>query len=101
MGVIVPLPEEPPDPNLDALTRSGLTPAQAYQAQVYLNGPQRYQPSPMPPSRTPDPPRLGIPVDSSRLNVDFSNLSDAGTDDSSELPWARKGPSESTLPVLF
>ncbi len=53
------------------------------------------------PSRTPDPPRLGIPVDSSRLNVDFSNLSDAGTDDSSELPWARKGPSESTLPVLF
>ncbi|KAK0488995.1 hypothetical protein IW261DRAFT_1557493 [Armillaria novae-zelandiae] len=95
MGVIVPLPEEPPDPNLDVLTRSGLTPAQAYQAQVYLNGPQRYQPPPMPQSRTPDPPRLGIPVDSSRLNVDFSNLSDAGTDDSSELPWARKGPTPS------
>ncbi|PBK72403.1 CNH-domain-containing protein [Armillaria solidipes] len=95
MGVIVPLPEEPPDPNLDALTRSGLTPAQAYQAQVYLNGPQRYQPPPMPQSRTPDPPRLGIPVDNSRLNVDFSNLSDAGTDDSSELPWARKGPTPS------
>jgi len=28
-----------PDPNLEALTRSGLTPAQAYQAQVYRNNP--------------------------------------------------------------
>ena len=34
-GVIAPLPEEPPDPELEQLTQAGLTPAQAYQAQVY------------------------------------------------------------------
>ena len=33
-GVIAPLPEEPPDPGLEALTQAGLTPAQAYQVQV-------------------------------------------------------------------
>ncbi|TFK85670.1 CNH-domain-containing protein [Polyporus arcularius HHB13444] len=33
-GVIAPLPEEPPDPGLEALTEAGLTPAQAYQVQV-------------------------------------------------------------------
>lgn len=38
-GVIAPLPEEPPDPVLEAYTQAGLTPAQAYQAQaqVYLS----------------------------------------------------------------
>ncbi|KAI0738597.1 CNH-domain-containing protein [Daedaleopsis nitida] len=36
-GVIAPLPEEPPDPSLEALQHTGLTPAQAYQAQVYRN----------------------------------------------------------------
>ncbi|KAI1791833.1 CNH-domain-containing protein [Ganoderma leucocontextum] len=45
-GVIAPLPEEPPDPGLDALTQTGLTPAQAYQAQVYMNnGPMGQQQS--------------------------------------------------------
>jgi RHO1 GDP-GTP exchange protein 1/2 len=33
-GIISPRPEEPPDPQLEALMRSGLTPAQAYQYQV-------------------------------------------------------------------
>ncbi|KAI0263496.1 hypothetical protein BC834DRAFT_316769, partial [Gloeopeniophorella convolvens] len=36
-GVVVPPPDDPPDPSLEALTRQGLTPAQAYQAQVYHN----------------------------------------------------------------
>lgn len=39
-GTIAPLPsQEPPDAGLEHLTRQGLTPAQAYQAQVYLNSP--------------------------------------------------------------
>nr|VWO95578.1 Galactoside O-acetyltransferase LacA [Ganoderma boninense] len=45
-GVIAPLPEETPDPSLDALTQTGLTPAQAYQAQVYRSsGPMGQQQS--------------------------------------------------------
>lgn len=35
----MPTPEEPPDPSLEALTSQGLTPAQAYQAQVYMKNP--------------------------------------------------------------
>ncbi|KAI0664258.1 CNH domain-containing protein [Cubamyces menziesii] len=42
-GVIAPLPEEPPDASLEELTRQGLTPAQAYQAQVYMNSPMGQQ----------------------------------------------------------
>jgi RHO1 GDP-GTP exchange protein 1/2 len=42
-GIIVPQPEQPPDASLEALTRQGLTPAQAYQAQVYLNSPAAQQ----------------------------------------------------------
>lgn len=39
-GPIHPHPgQEPPDAGLEHLTRQGLTPAQAYQAQVYLNSP--------------------------------------------------------------
>ncbi|KAH8116525.1 CNH-domain-containing protein [Phellopilus nigrolimitatus] len=40
-GVIVPQPplQEPVDPGFEALLRSGMTPAQAYQAQVYSNNP--------------------------------------------------------------
>ena len=41
--MIVPQPEQPPDASLEALTRQGLTPAQAYQAQVYLNSPAGQQ----------------------------------------------------------
>lgn len=116
-GIIVPQPEEPPDRSLEAFTQSGLTPAQAYQAQVYLNspaGPQgdwsRYRTSPAPsdwdsfpqtqdgsPSRYQDAPMLGVTLehDDGRLGIDFAgnsgNSSDPGTDEgSSELPWARK-----------
>jgi RHO1 GDP-GTP exchange protein 1/2 len=42
-GVIIPQPEQPPDASLEALTRQGLTPAQAYQAQVYLSSPAGQQ----------------------------------------------------------
>ncbi|KAG9019185.1 RHO1 GDP-GTP exchange protein 2 [Tulasnella sp. 427] len=39
-GTIHPIPgQEPQDAGLEHLTRQGLTPAQAYQAQVYLNSP--------------------------------------------------------------
>ncbi|KIK61684.1 hypothetical protein GYMLUDRAFT_73193 [Collybiopsis luxurians FD-317 M1] len=78
-GIIAPKPEEPPDPSLEALTKSGLTPAQAYQAQVYRNT----MPNSLPP----------VESDDGKLNIEFageSNSSDQGTDDSSELPWARK-----------
>lgn len=79
LGIIAPKPEEPPDPSLEALTKSGLTPAQAYQAQIYRNT----TPSSLP----------SVASDDGRLGLDFaaeqSNSSDQGTDDSSELPWAR------------
>ncbi|KAF5383621.1 hypothetical protein D9615_003552 [Tricholomella constricta] len=100
---------------------NGLTPAQAYQAQIYMNnpaGPQadrsRHQASPGPssrpssgqnggPSRTGDAPRLGVSLDhdDGRLGLDFGtgsgNSSDQGTDDgSSELPWARNEPTVNT-----
>ncbi|EJF59044.1 CNH-domain-containing protein [Dichomitus squalens LYAD-421 SS1] len=61
-GVIAPLPEEPPDPALEALTRSGLTPAQAYQAQVYMNnGPMGQQQSWLQQQQHPPPPQHNQP----------------------------------------
>jgi hypothetical protein len=124
-GIIASQPEEPPDPNLEELTQSGLTPAQAYQAQVYLNspaGPQgdwsRYRrSSPAPPDRNSHPqtqnggpshatelPRLGVTLehDDGRVVIEpggSGNSSDQGTDEgSSELPWARKDrPRESPI----
>lgn len=97
MGVISAQPYEPPDPSLDPWTNAGLTPAQAYQAQVYLNAPQHMQSSPGP-SRSPDPPRLGLPADSGRLNIDFANLSGSAVDDGSELPWASGKSCTSVVP---
>ncbi|KAF9240727.1 CNH domain-containing protein [Melanogaster broomeanus] len=93
-GIIAPRPEDPPDAGLEALTRTGLTPAQAYQAQVYSNNPRVSDPQNGGPSRPPeDVPRLEvIDPDIGRLSIDF------GTDDqtqddsyeaSSELPWAQ------------
>ncbi|KII85858.1 hypothetical protein PLICRDRAFT_56335 [Plicaturopsis crispa FD-325 SS-3] len=118
-GIIAPQPEEPPDAGLEALTRAGMTPAQAYQAQVYLNSPagqqaewsNRSRPVDAPQASSPsraqyqaipqhaDIPRLGVNLehDDGRLGLDFggSSPSDQGTDDgssSSELPWARSRP---------
>lgn len=110
-GVIVPQPEEPPDP---ALAHPGLTPAQAYQAQVYLKTPagsqanwDRLQSSPLPPdkipypqqaqnggpsiARPPDNPKLGVSLeyDDGRLGIDFGAGGNSSDDSSSELPWAQ------------
>ncbi|KAI0682496.1 CNH domain-containing protein [Cytidiella melzeri] len=76
-GIITPLPEEPPDPNLAALTSTGLTPAQAYQAQVYANHPT-YQHHTPPTDRhalTVDSPRVGLDIDEDdgRLGIDFES----------------------------
>ncbi|KAE9398547.1 CNH-domain-containing protein [Gymnopus androsaceus JB14] len=88
LGIIAPKPEEPPDPSLEALTKSGLTPAQAYQAQIYRNT----TPSSLP----------AVDNDDGRLGIDFaaeqSNSSDQSTDDSSELPWARNESTPSAPP---
>ncbi|KAI0091488.1 CNH domain-containing protein [Irpex rosettiformis] len=76
-GVIIPLPEEPPDPKLESLTRAGLTPAQAYQAQVYANNPS-YQNQTHPDDRQyllAESPRIGLNIESEdgRLGLDFGN----------------------------
>jgi RHO1 GDP-GTP exchange protein 1/2 len=118
-GVIASYPDEPPDASLEVLTRAGLTPAQAYQAQVYLNSPAGQQsgwngqgdlpPAVLRPASLPnnagssqsttrsaiDVPTLGINLDpdGGGLGLDFaagSSPSDPDTDEgSSELPWAR------------
>ncbi|GBE89631.1 Rho1 guanine nucleotide exchange factor 1 [Sparassis crispa] len=112
-GVIAPQPEEPADAGLEALVQSGLTPAQAYQAQVYLTSPMgqqnnRQRPNntatdsraqlPLQPSHSPAAslPKLGVNIetDDGRLGIDFggesSTPSDQGAEDASELPWARQ-----------
>jgi hypothetical protein len=108
----MPQPPEPPDRTLEPLTRQGLTPAQAYQAQFYLNDTaagSTYTSSPAlaenpyhHPSGDPEAPRQDLPKlnltleqDDSRLGLDFATTNGAGSDqgtdeDSSELPWARK-----------
>jgi hypothetical protein len=112
-GIIAPQPDEPPESH-----PHGLTPAQAYQAQVFDNGASgpppdwnRYRTSPGPPDRqihslpnsqngTPVsrnqqhqiPPRLGVNLDhdDGRLRIDFGGSNGTSSDDgSSELPWAR------------
>ena len=107
-GIIMPQPPEPPDRSLEPFTLQGLTPAQAYQAQFYLNGtagsqqPSRlrashHRPSADAPSPQQDFPRLNLTLEhpDSTLGLDFAvpngTGSDQGTDEgSSELPWARK-----------
>jgi hypothetical protein len=109
--------QDPPNSSLESLNPSGLTPAQAYQAQIYFDNtatPQadwnRFQNSPGPSNRHSqnggstrplDPPRIGVSLDHSdgRLGLDFApaggnggstNSSPQDTDEgSSELPWAR------------
>ncbi|KAL0569562.1 RHO1 GDP-GTP exchange protein 2 [Marasmius crinis-equi] len=93
-GIIAPQPEEPPDPALEALTQRGLTPAQAYQAQVYMNSPgsngnaslgQLQEQA----NRNSDIPRLGITTggEEGKFGEFGENNS---SDDSSELPWAKR-----------
>ncbi|KAI6117465.1 CNH domain-containing protein [Pisolithus croceorrhizus] len=79
-GIIPPRPDDPPDPGLVALTRTGLTPAQAYQAQVNLNGNSAVPPTTDPHNGAPhgtsasDVPRIGVHLDQeiSRLSFEFA-----------------------------
>lgn len=80
-----------------------LTPAQAYQAQVYMNAPA---PAPSHWAHSPPPhserSALGVSLehDDGRFGIDFtvSNSSDLGTDEgSSELPWTRSEPASMTF----
>ncbi|OCH85211.1 CNH-domain-containing protein [Obba rivulosa] len=106
-GVIAPHPPEPPDASLEALTRAGLTPAQAYQTQVYLSSSigqkdsllyaeqAKIAASNAAPARSDALPRLGVSIDADdgRLGIDFGGdgASEYGTEESSsELPWARQ-----------
>lgn len=81
-----------------------LTPAQAYQAQVYMNVPAQNHWGPSPPPSV-DRPTVGISLehDDGRLGIDFtissvSTSSDLGTDEgSSELPWTRSEPARMLL----
>src|SRR6266550_158222 len=113
-GIIMPQPPEPPDRTLEPFTRQGLTPAQAYQAQFYLNDtagstytspPENpyHHPSGDPGAPRQDTPKLSLTLeqDDSRLGLDFATTNGAGSDqgmdeDGSELPWARKDDSGSS-----
>lgn len=80
-GIIAPAPEEPPDPSLEALTQAGLTPAQAYQAQIYMKSPMGQSQSKLegrPAHRNSAPNANGLPQlpldiqsDDGKLGIDF------------------------------
>ncbi|KAL4061872.1 CNH-domain-containing protein [Scleroderma citrinum] len=102
-GVIAPKPEDPPD---SSLARTGLTPAQAYQAQINLNSASLPPPSQNGRPRVPidDVPSIGIHIepDFGRLNINFASddqTEDRSNESSSELPWAQHTPEHS--PISF
>ena len=61
------------NPSLEALVRSGMTPAQAYQAQVYQQSPtgQLRERRSMYGPRDPHVPRLDLEPPDTRLDLDF------------------------------
>lgn len=82
-GVIVPQPSITPDPTLEPFVRQGLTPAQAYQAQVFAN-----QGS----NAAPRLGSMGLSDNGGKLDLDFSNDSPIGEEIlESELPWISSG----------
>ncbi|KAI6041904.1 CNH-domain-containing protein [Pisolithus marmoratus] len=101
-GIIPPRPDDPPDPSLNALTRAGLTPAQAYRAQVNLNS---HSPTTAPHNGVPhgtDIPRIGVHLEEEigHLNFDFGSQDNNPHDRPSsefysELPWAQPTPEHS------
>ncbi|KIJ55760.1 hypothetical protein M422DRAFT_220565 [Sphaerobolus stellatus SS14] len=108
-GIITPQPEPPLDPGLEALTRQGLTPAQAYQAQVYQNEqapPPGWNPynngSPLSPPNSGTPvnnvqthyrePLPALETDTGSLGINFPG--DDGQEDSS-LPYMTEEPGKS------
>jgi hypothetical protein len=120
-GIIASPPPPPQDPSLDFFTNQGLTPAQAYQAQVFAQKQPYGGPPPgaHPPSQGTShndpfslPPRLDnltLSDDGGRLNLDFNHQSPPRSNGSvsrtpqqqvakfdddeldSELPWASAG----------
>ena len=96
-GDIVPQPAPPPDPTLEHFTRQGMTPAQAYQAQVYSNDRQNHPRAEPPRASLPRLEVLEVDTDGGVLDLDFNrgasnaNGSHAQRDldeSDSELPWA-------------
>lgn len=93
-GIIAPRPEEPPDPALEALMQTGMTPAQAYQYQVYMNTPMGHGAGHTPYGGSAvnvadGVPRVGLNLDADdgRLGLDFgdengSSPSEESTEDS-------------------
>ncbi|OBZ74240.1 Rho1 guanine nucleotide exchange factor 1 [Grifola frondosa] len=106
-GVIAPPPADPPDANLEALTRAGLTPAQAYQVQVYRNSPAS---GPAMPDAMPDAPHIGLNIDADdgRLGIEFvgdgsSRARTVRVDTAlppSPSPGRRSSESSKTVPVM-
>lgn len=116
-GVIPPSPNGLPDHTLGIPSQSGMTIAQAYQAQIHNHGSAgtKYHFSPGPPDRASypqsqngvlgqpvDTPRMGISLehDDGRLGVNFGggSANNSGDEGSSELPWAVN--EHSTFPTL-
>ena len=96
-GDIVPQPVLLPDPALERYTRQGMTPAQAYQAQVYSNDRQNHPRAEPPRGPPPHLEVLEVDTDGGHLDLDFNrgastaNGSHAPRDldeSDSELPWA-------------
>ncbi|KAI6112583.1 CNH-domain-containing protein [Pisolithus sp. B1] len=108
-GIIPPRPDDPPDPGLVALTRTGLTPAQAYQAQVNLNGNSTLPPTTAPHNGAPhgtsasDVPRIGVHLEQEigRLSFEFGSQDNhynrSSNEPYSELPWAQPTPEHSPM----
>ena len=116
-GVIMPQPppQETADPNIEAMVRSGMTPAQAYQAQVYSDAPvtrgspgltpgKPVSPSPSesrphhgvqnpaPASGSKQVPVLGFEPPDTRLDLDFLNERNSeGRKDASEESGSGRG----------
>lgn len=101
----MPTPEEPPDPSLEALTQAGLTPAQAYQAQIYMKSPMGQSQSKLEsraserhsaPNGLPQIP-LDLQPDDGKLGLDFlgdalGTASDAHHHAQQQQPLSRSQP---------
>ncbi|KAI6149870.1 CNH-domain-containing protein [Pisolithus tinctorius] len=110
-GIIAPRPDDPPDPGLDALTRAGLTPAQAYRAQVNLTSNSTLPLTMTPRNGAPhgvsanDIPRIGVHLEEEigRISLDFGSQDphDRSSNEAySELPWAQLTPEHSPMTSL-
>jgi len=112
-----------PDPSLEKYTRAGLTPAQAYQQQVYMSG--GHQPADTHPHRRsyhsshnsisgasarsqngtiPDIPKVNLdfnPDGDLGLNFSIDGASPSTVASSSELPWASTESAGACIPITL